>query len=106
MRLLTLDSYAEAIISKNENMMVPWYLMASYLYYVKDQSIFTDAYFDELCVRMLDSWGKIKHFHKKHVDIESLKAGTGFTLTEKSTPTRVKYAAIQAYKMLDGKLPI
>ena len=39
---------------ENPNMMVPWYLMASYAYYEQDQPILSDGLFDGLAKRMLE----------------------------------------------------
>lgn len=73
---LIMDNKAEEIISKNKNMMVPWYLMASYAYYKQDDPILSDAYFDNLAKRMLDSWNEIEHFHKHLITTVDLAAGS------------------------------
>ena len=71
-----LDKKAEEVISKNKNMMVPYYLMAAYAYYKEDDPIFSDAYFDNLAKRMLDCWDEIEHFHKHLLGPMDLVAGT------------------------------
>jgi NAD-dependent DNA ligase len=73
---MKLQDRAEAIISKNKNMMVPYYLMAAYSYYKQDDPIFSDAYFDELAKRMLDCWNEIEHYHKHLITTIDLSAGT------------------------------
>jgi len=40
-----LDQYAAELFAKNQNMMVPYYLMASYAYYKEDDPIFSDSFF-------------------------------------------------------------
>jgi hypothetical protein len=57
-------------------MMVPWYLMASYAYYVEDNPILSDAFFDNMSKVMLDDWMNIHHFHKDYLSIDTLTAGT------------------------------
>ena len=71
-----LDTYAAKIFEKNVNMMVPWYLMASYAYYVQDDAIFSDGFFDEMGKTMLAVWDDIEHFHKEHINKGDLEAGT------------------------------
>tara|TARA_R110000782_G_scaffold186064_1_gene276132 strand:+ start:323 stop:664 length:342 start_codon:yes stop_codon:yes gene_type:complete len=71
---------------ENPNMMVPWYLMASYSYYVEDDPILSDGLFDELAHKMLESWDTIEHWHKELITEEDLKAGT---LLIREFPNRV-----------------
>ena len=71
-----LDTHAAKIFEKNVNMMVPWYLMASYAYYVQDDAIFSDGFFDEMGKTMLAVWDDIEHFHKEHISKGDLEAGT------------------------------
>ena len=58
------DKKAAEIFDKNINMMVPWYLMASYAYYKEDDPILSDQFFDNMAKVMLDKWEEIEHFHK------------------------------------------
>ena len=71
-----LDNYAAEIFAENINMMVPWYLMASYAYYVQDDAIFSDGFFDEMGKTMLAVWDDIEHFHKDYITKGHLEAGT------------------------------
>ena len=71
-----LDNHAAKIFENNINMMVPWYLMASYAYYVQDDAIFSDGFFDEMGKTMLACWNDIEHFHKDHISVGDLEAGT------------------------------
>ena len=71
-----LDNHAAKIFENNINMMVPWYLMASYAYYVQDDAIFSDGFFDEMGKTMLACWNDIEHFHKEHITKDDLEAGT------------------------------
>ena len=65
---------------ENPNMMIPWYLMASYAYYEEDDSILSDGLFDGLAHCMLEVW--------------DLKAGT---LLRRDFPGRVK-GAVEALR--------
>lgn len=71
-----LDKTCLEVTSKNANMLVPWYLMAAYAYYVKDDSIISDSVFDGLAKSMLDHWNTIEHYHKHLITKEQLEAGT------------------------------
>ena len=71
-----LDTYAQEKFDENINMMVPYYLMASYAYYVQDKPIFSDAFFDNMGKVMLERWNDIEHFHKDHITKDDLKAGS------------------------------
>lgn len=70
------DQHAAELFAKNINMMVPWYLMAARAYYVDDDPIFSDSFFDNMAKTMLDRWDDIEHFHKHHIKQEDLVAGT------------------------------
>ena len=71
-----LDDYAAEIFADNINMMVPWYLMASYAYYEQGDPIFSDGFFDNMGKTMLAVWDDIEHFHKEHITLDDLEAGT------------------------------
>lgn len=60
----------------NPNMLIPWYIMASYAYYVEDNPLLTDGSFDRLCTKLLDKYDDLEHQHKSFVDKEQLTAGT------------------------------
>ncbi len=98
-----LDDYAAEIFSENINMMVPWYLMASYAYYVQDDAIFSDGFFDEMGKTMLTCWDDIEHFHKRYISTGDLEAGTFLG----KYPSRVEggLASLrETYFTKDGKL--
>jgi len=76
-------------------MLVPYYLMYSYLYYEKNETIVSDDVYDKLCKKLYDEWDNVKHFHKYLIDKETLTAGTGFSL---KYPLRVQEAALLLLK--------
>lgn len=71
-----LDDYAAEIFADNINMMVPWYIMASFSYYKKDEPILSDAFFDAMGKTMLERWDDIVHYHKHFITTDCLRAGT------------------------------
>jgi hypothetical protein len=69
----SLDSYCEEIISTKANMLVPWWIMAAYMY-EEGTPIITDGLFDKLADRLKKEWPKIKHHHKALLDRKSLQS--------------------------------
>ena len=65
---------------KNPNMLVPYYLMLSYLYYEKNISLIEDTEFDNLCQTLLEKYDSVEHMRKHLVSKESLTAGTGYDI--------------------------
>jgi hypothetical protein len=71
-----LDKYAQKIIDDNANMMVPWYLIAAYAYYVQDEPVVSDRFYDQLAEDLLLNYRFVEHVHRHHITEEMLKAGT------------------------------
>ena len=71
-----IDSIIKAKIKGDISMSVPLYLMMSYAYYEEDKPIASDSTFDKVSKLMLENWKKIKHPHKKLINLDNLKAGT------------------------------
>ena len=82
------DQTAALLFMENLNMMVPWYLMASYAYYKQDDPIFSDEFFDNMGKTMLERWDDIEHWHKEYINKGDLEAGTFLG----EYPSRVKGA--------------
>ena len=61
-------------------MLIPYYLMFSYLYYVKHISLIEDTEFDQMCKTLLDKLDGLTHMHKHLVKKENLTAGTGYDI--------------------------
>ena len=68
------------IWEQNENMLIPYYLMFSYLYYEKNISLIDNAEFDGMCKTLLDKLDTLTHMHKHLIKKESLTAGTGYDI--------------------------
>jgi hypothetical protein len=75
-------------------LMLQRYLMASYLYYIRDVSIVSDHTYDRWAKELLKNWKKLKHRHKHLLDESDLECGTGFGIKEKDYPSIIKYAAL------------
>lgn len=88
MEKVNYDKHAALLFMENLNMMVPYYLMASYAYYKQDDPIFSDAFFDNMSKTMLERWDDIDHFHKEYINKDDLEAGTYLGVY----PTRVEGA--------------
>tara|TARA_B110000090_G_scaffold215_1_gene198 strand:- start:295 stop:585 length:291 start_codon:yes stop_codon:yes gene_type:complete len=87
---------AKMIYDDNPNMLVPYYLIHSYLYYEKDNPIVSDEEYDRICKMLYESYDTVKHCHKHLIDKETLLSGTGFHLKYNS---RIRGAAIQLIKV-------
>ena len=61
-------------------MLVPYYLMFSYAYYKENESLITDSEYDQICQDLITNWHDITHWHKPLLNLESLKAGTGYDI--------------------------
>jgi hypothetical protein len=70
------DNYAQKIIDANPNMLVPWYLMASYAYYVSDDPILSDGCYDNMSKQLLEKFDSITHYHKHLLSKDMLEAGS------------------------------
>jgi len=63
-------------ITANTNMLVPLYLMLSYAYYVQDDPIASDGFYDKLARKLLKEYDNIEHRHKHHISKDALEAGS------------------------------
>ena len=79
------------IWDKNPNMLIPYYLMFSYLYYEKNISLIEDTEFDQMCKTLLDKFDEVEHINKNLVSKSDLTAGTGYGITYTN---RIKSAAM------------
>ena len=77
-------------------MLVPYYLMFSYAYYKENESLIPDSEYDQICRDLITNWNNITHWHKPLLNLESLKAGTGYDIAK--YPNRVVSAALSLIK--------
>lgn len=98
------DDYCKNTIDKDPNMIIAWYLMASYLYYIQNRSILSDQFFDKLAKLLEVKWDKLNHRHKSV--LEKFKEGgfqSAFQLKDQDYPSIVKGAATRLlYEELQG----
>lgn len=73
---MILDKHVIRIITNNVNMTVPYYLMASYAYYEKDDPILSDDFYDKLAKKIIKQWDNIEHYHKYLLNKDMLEAGS------------------------------
>ena len=71
-----IDKHAKKIFDENINRIIPYYLMGSYAYYVNDNPIFTDAFYDSMAKTILERWDEIEHYHKEAINKDALEAGS------------------------------
>jgi hypothetical protein len=77
------------VISNHKNYsLVLFYILASELYYRHDKSLLDDCDYDLLCKHLHDNFDalmndlKLKNSHKKYLDKELLKSGSGYSIME------------------------
>lgn len=81
-----------AVESLRAKQLVPYYLMACYLYYERDISVITDAQFDALARRLKRDWNEAAHRHRFFLQRSAL--GSGYHLAGQ-LPGLVTGAAMQ-----------
>jgi len=91
---------SEDVWRTNPNMLVPYYLMHSFIYYNMSDSIISDSEYDEICRELKDKWDSIEHYHKHLVDVDALGAGTGYQLKYNK---RIESASILLYNKHNEK---
>ena len=77
-------------------------LIASYLYYIRYQSVITDYEFDAIAVRLRGNWGDVTHPHKHLVSVGNLRAGSLFDFGFEDYPLIVKGAAEDWLRVLES----
>ncbi len=88
-----LDGMVRNLIEAHPNLLVAYFLICSWLYYVKHVSIISDALFDEICETLYAHWDDIDHPHKKLIDRDALQAGTGYYIPHGDYPGMTRAAA-------------
>lgn len=99
---MTPDDYVRWLIRDNPNLLIPHYLIHSWLYYERHVSILTDTYYDEMCKELAEKLPTVEHLHKHLVDPEALRAGTAYHLKD-SYPGIIPGAATYLYYMFNPK---
>lgn len=86
------DGMSRAVEEKTINGLVPWYLMASVMYYHFDAPILSDARFDEIAKTLKANWPDIQHQHKHFITEQDLEAGSHLAALE-NYPSTTRAAA-------------
>lgn len=82
---MNLDHIARESYKESQASVIFWIVLASYLYYIRDESILSDEVFDKMCKLVLDK--NIKHSLLSHlITEERMKAGSLFDLKVKDYP--------------------
>lgn len=95
-----LDEYVRGCFKVNPSSVISWFLMCSYAYYRRYESLMSDPAFDNMCKWALANYDSIEHVNKDLVTKEMLGVGSGYNLTADDYPLRVKLATdtlIRAY---------
>lgn len=88
------DGMALAVFELAPNSAIPWFLMASYLYYIHDVSLLSDALYDQMAKAILEAWDELEHDHKHLIRKSDLTAGSLYRLKATDYPNRTKAAAV------------
>tara|TARA_R110000782_G_scaffold196085_1_gene285467 strand:- start:2347 stop:2676 length:330 start_codon:yes stop_codon:yes gene_type:complete len=70
------ETVISARVESSINMLVPFYLMCSYAYYVEDDGIVSDAYYDNMSKQLLKEYDNIQHMHLALISKDMLIAGS------------------------------
>lgn len=76
------------------NRAVAWVLMASYLYYIRDESLLSDYDYDRLTRMVVDRWSEVHHPHRHLVGgLRANASSTLFDVREDQYPAICRSAA-------------
>lgn len=93
-----LERYAADVIEANENMLVPWILMAAYLYYCQDCNMVSDHTYDAWCRKARYRWRFLYHRHKKFITYNPEARTVMVMLDDKDYPGLCRHAALSLAK--------
>lgn len=91
----TTDAEVLEMVRSNPNLLVPHFIIHSYLYYVVGTPVINDSTFDAIVLGLEQNWDRITHRHKDRIDRSMLK--TGYYL---QYPEIAKGAALELMKGL------
>jgi len=64
----------------NKDMLIPWFLMASYAYYELGMNIMPDSEFDRIARELDKHWDDVEHMHKQLITKEMLVTSSGYSI--------------------------
>tara|TARA_A100001515_G_scaffold113859_1_gene95205 strand:+ start:2708 stop:3019 length:312 start_codon:yes stop_codon:yes gene_type:complete len=85
------------VYDTNKDMLVPWFLMASYAYYELGIHIMPDAEFDRIAIELNNHWDDVDHMHKHLITKEMLATSSGYSI---EYTNMIKYATQDYIKSL------
>lgn len=98
------DEVVRECFKINKNSCISFWLVASFCYYIKNESILKDETFDKMSKWMLDNWESLEHTNKELITKDALAMGTGAFIKEADYPTRIKVTADMFIRgMYEGK---
>lgn len=62
--IANLDDLCYKVTAKHPNAVISWWLMASYMYYDRDEPFLSDACYDSLGRKIATNWKVLTHQHK------------------------------------------
>lgn len=98
------DAACIDMVERNPNLVIPWLLMAAYLYYWRNLSLLSDGLYDQLARGLKACWGDVHHFHKAVLPSSFLSDGSSslFTLAREDFPLRCRAGACAAAREFIG----
>jgi NAD-dependent DNA ligase len=82
---------SKKIYDEDINMLVPWFLMASYAYYKLGVNIMPDSEFDRIARNLKKHWDNVDHMHKHLITKEMLSTQSGYSI---EYTTMIKHATM------------
>lgn len=89
-----LDEYVRECFKVNPSSVISWFLMCSYAYYQRYESLMSDEAFDKMCKWAHSNYDTIDHVNKGLVTKDMLQAGSGYNLSDDDYPLRVKISSV------------
>jgi hypothetical protein len=86
----TFDQEAREAFKNGKKNALSWFLIASYCYYCRYESILSDEVYDKMALYLLNNYDEIDHMHKHLVTKDMLQAGTAYNLRMEDYPLRVR----------------
>lgn len=82
------------------------YILSSYMYYELDDCMMDDHMYDYLCKILHDDFENLE-YTVRWLDKENLRAGSGFTITDKNCPSVIRLIAheLVGFQIAPGSVP-
>ncbi|CAA2141359.1 hypothetical protein [Hyphomicrobium sp. ghe19] len=93
-----LDEKVRREIASNPEVLVPWFLIASYVRQVHSLWLVSAALYDELAAALTVQWDIVEHRYKNLISLEDLRE-RGLRLTAREYPGVIRSAAQMLVKL-------